>query len=45
VDSSKAGLYNVLIFGTRKDPAAKSHWKGCEIPPSEAVEIPEISPI
>jgi hypothetical protein len=41
VDCSKGGVYNVLIFGQRKDPAALSHWKGAEIPPSEAVEIPE----
>jgi hypothetical protein len=41
VDASKAGVYNVLIFGKRKDPAAINNWKGAEIPPSEAVEIPE----
>ena len=40
VDCSKAGVYNVLIFGQRKDPAAKNHWKGAEIPPSEAVDLP-----
>jgi hypothetical protein len=40
VDCSKAGVYNVLIFGRRKDPAAVNNWKGAEIPPSEAVEIP-----
>jgi hypothetical protein len=40
VDCSKSGEYLILIFGTRKDPAALSHWKGAEIPPSEAAEIP-----
>jgi hypothetical protein len=41
VDCSKAGVYNVLIFGKRKDPAAKNNWHGAEIPPENAVELPE----
>ena len=38
VDCSKAGVYNVLIMGDRKDHCAKECWNGVEVPPVPETE-------
>ena len=38
IDVSKAGVYNILLMGTRCDHCAKTNWTGVEVPPEESEE-------